>query len=435
MAIFGVWSRFGFRANPYSEATLPPDETGHRLLVGREVQIADIQQRLGSGGTHPSVEGPVGAGKTSLLNVASFRMARHCLDLREKELYLPAKERFQPVADAQAFEMKVYQVVAQTLIEWQESFEAVGLKRPNLEPLATWLNSAEYGGWQAGGGVATLSASYGVSSEPNTGDGFQQSGFPEAVRSVLAEAFPAGAGGVICILDNLEILETTGVARKALEELRDRVFNIPQLRWVLCGSRGIVSRARSERLSGIFQAPVNIPSLPDKDAISAVDVRLRYYGDEGAVAPVTPAGFEFLYRALNNNMRDALAHAQEFSQWLAGDYPPGTEFPDDDGRTALLESWLAERAERASRDATSVQPRHWQFFTDLCKDGGRTGSSEYERFGFGKQQQMTAAVTALVQANLMVREVDPDDGTRTVNSVTSLGWLVYFYRSGFKLAE
>ena len=194
MAIFGVWSRFGFRENPYSEATLPPDESGHRLLVGRDSQIAAIQQRLGSGGTHPSLEGPIGAGKTSLLNVAAFRMARHCLDLREQELYLPAKERFQPLADAQAFELKVYQVVTQTLIEWQESFEAVGLKRPNLQPLSQWINSPEYGGWQAGGGVATLNGTFGKSSEPNTSEGFQQSGFPEAVRAALAEAFPSEIG-------------------------------------------------------------------------------------------------------------------------------------------------------------------------------------------------------------------------------------------------
>jgi hypothetical protein len=107
MAIFGVWSRFGFRENPYSEATLPADENGHRLLVGRDAEIMDIQSRIGSGGTHPAVEGPIGAGKTSLLNVASYRMARHCLDVGSKELYLPARERFQPQTDAAAFELKV----------------------------------------------------------------------------------------------------------------------------------------------------------------------------------------------------------------------------------------------------------------------------------------------------------------------------------------
>ncbi|WP_107765135.1 ATP-binding protein [Nocardioides terrigena] len=433
MAIFGVWSRFGFRENPYSEATLTPDETGHRLLVGRDSEVENIQIRLGSGGTHPSVEGPIGAGKTSLLNVAAYRMARHCLDLREKELYLPAKERFQPHADADAFELKVMQVVAQTLVEWQDSFEAVGLARPNMHPLDQWLNEPEYGGWQAGGGAATVSASYGRTTEPNTSEGFQKSGFGDAVRAALEEAFPPGTGGIICIMDNLEILETTGSARKTLDELRDRVFNIPQLRWVLCGSRGIVSRARSERLSGIFQAPMIVRKLPDDDAVAAIRTRIEFYGDDDAVAPVTPKAFDFLYRALNSNMREALSHAQEFSHWLASEYPQGQSFPDDSARDELLQIWLAERATDAFRDATSVQPRHWQFFTEVCEAGGRIGSAEFDRFGFGFQQQMTAAVTALVAANLMVREIDPDDGNRTVNSVASLGWLVFFYKSGFDM--
>lgn len=220
VAIFGVWSRFGFIANPYSEATLPSDESGHRLLVGRDAEIDNIQQRLGSGGTHPSVEGPIGAGKTSLLNVAAFRMARHCLDLRQRELYLPAQERFQPLDDADAFETKVFQVVAQTLLQWQDSFEAVGLERPNLHLLGQWLNEPEYGGYQFGGGVASANATYGRSNEPNTGEGFEKSGFPGAVRTALSAGFPEGSGGIICILDNLEILETTRAARRALDELR-----------------------------------------------------------------------------------------------------------------------------------------------------------------------------------------------------------------------
>ena len=434
VAIFGVWSRFGFVANPYSEATLPPDESGHRLLVGRDAEIENIQQRLGSGGTHPSIEGPVGAGKTSLLNVAAFRMARHCLDLRQRELYLPAQKRFQPTQSADAFEAKVFQVVAQTLIQWQESFEAVGLERPNLHLVSQWLNEPEYGGYQFGGGAATMSVNYGRSSEPNTSQGFEQSGFAEAVRNALEVGFPEGSGGIVCILDNLEILETTGAARQALDELRDRVFNIPQLRWVLCGSRGIVSRARSERLSGIFQAPVMVRQLSDSEAVDAVRRRIEYYGDDNALAPVTPEGFDFIYGALNKNLRDALAHAQEFSQWLAGEFPPGSDIPDEDTRVSLLRDWLTERASAAFRDANNVQPRHWQFFQDVCQVGGRTGSADFVQFGFGRQQQMVAAVTALVNANLMVREVDPDDATRTVNAVTSLGWLVFFYRTGHETA-
>jgi hypothetical protein len=60
------------------------------------------------------------------------------------------------------------------------------------------------------------------------------------------------------------------------------------------------------------------------------------------------------------------------------------------------------------------------------RSGGRVGSADFDQYGFGRQQQMMAAVTALVAANLMAREVHPEDGREPVNSNTSLGRLVYF---------
>lgn len=396
--------------------------------------MAEIQRRIGSGGAHASVEGPIGVGKTSLVNVAAYRMARHCMDARARELYLPAVERFQPSRDLAEFEASVYRVVAQTLIRYADSFSHVGLDEPDVAGLNRWLNSPQYGSWSAGGSVLGNGLEVGKGSEPNTSEGFNRSGFPEAVRQALAKCFPRGTGGVICILDNLEIVETAGEARARLDELRDRIFNIPELRWVLCGSRGIVSRARTERLSGIFQVPLIVSPLDDDSAIDAIRARISYFGVGDSQPPVTPDGFEFIYKAHNKNLREAMTTAQDFAHWMANEYVgPDTLFPPAEERDELLQVWLAERAERAFRDARNIQPRVWQFFEELCTRGGRAGSGEFESFGFGFQQQMISAVTSLIEVNLMVREVDPENGSRTVNSVTPLGWLVYFYRAKFEL--
>ncbi|MCH8572235.1 ATP-binding protein [Nesterenkonia sp. AY15] len=433
MSIFGIWSDFGFQQNPYSQDTLAPDEMGDLLLAGRDKEVRGIQARLGSGGAHPSVEGPIGVGKTSLLNVAAFRMAKRCLEARAGELYLPAVQRFQPVKDVAEFEAQVYRVVAQTLIRYQGSFKQVGLSEPDVKKLNKWLNEPQYGGYSVGASVLGSGAEWGKSSEPNTGEAFLRSGFPEAVRAVLEECFPANTGGVVCILDNLEIVESAGAARSTLDELRDRLFNIPQLRWILCGSRGIVSRARTERLSGIFQAPLQVGPLNDASAVEAITRRLEYFGLEGATAPVSPSGFDFIYTALNKNLRDALSTAQEFSHWLSAEYPAGDTLPDETARDRLLEAWMTERAENAFHDAHDVQPRHWAFFEAVCENGGRAASADHQEYDFVSQQQLVSAVTALVNANLFVREVDPDNGARTVNACTSVGWLVYFYRAQFEL--
>ena len=434
MALFDIWPDFGFRENPYSQETLEANDTGDALLAGRDSEVQEIQRRIGSSGAHPSVEGPVGVGKTSLVNVAVYRMTKKCMEARAGQLYLPAVERFQPNSDLAEFEAGLYRVVAQTLIQYSDSFRKVGLNEPNTTALNRWLNSPEYTSWSVGGSAFGFGGQRGHGSGPNTGEGFARAGFPAAVRQVLADCFPKGTGGIVCVLDNLEIVETTGDARSRLDELRDRVFNIPELRWVLCGSRGIVSRARTERLSGIFQSPRIVGPLADESAIDAIRLRISWYGMDGAEAPVTPQGFEFIYRALNMNLRDAMSTAQEFSQWLYDEYVgKDVDLPSAKDRDQLLEVWLAERAEKAFGDARQIQPRHWQFFEDLAARGGRAGSGEFDEFGFASQPQLVSAVTALANVNLVVREVDPEKGSRTVNAVTAAGWLVFFHRSNFAI--
>lgn len=431
MNLFSIWPRFGFINNPYDNNNLPGDEVGNKLLVGRDVEIDRISRRVGSGGTHPSVEGPAGVGKSSLLAVAGYRMMQQCLSAQDGTLFVPTGHFFQATESVEEFEADVYREVAQTLIRNVEAFRRVGLEVPDVSAIDKWLNDAEYRSYQ--GQLSGIGGGRG--SEPNTAAGFLESGFPAAVRMELERLFPEpGAGGVICVLDNLELLQTSGQARDVLEELRDRVFNLPGLRWVLCGSRGIVSRARSQRLSGVFEVPLILGPLPVDASDDLIARRIDHYSMADCYPPVTPQSFEFLYRALNHNLRDALAYAQQFSDWLYDEYvKTDRELPPHHETDSMLQVWLAEQADRAKDEAGGVQRRQWQFFDQLAKNGGSTGASEWEAYGFTTQQQFSAAVTALVTANVVVRETDPDNASRSIATITPQGWLVFFNRNRYDL--
>lgn len=435
MGLFDIWNEFGFSENPYSQVTLRSDELGDRLLAGRDLEVKLLQRRIGDTGAHPAVEGPIGAGKTSMINVAVYRMQQRCLEARAEQLYLPAVGEFQPGDDASSFQRLFYYNLAQTIIKNVEKFAYVGLPEPDVRLLDKWLNKFQYTGWNGGVQVLGSGPQGGHSSEPNTGDGVTESGFQQNVRDLLTHCFPPGSGGIVCILDNLEILETPGDARKTLDELRDKVFNLPQVRWVLSGSRGIVSRAKTERLSGMMTAPMLLEPINDLAAVDAIERRIKEYGTEVALVPVSPDAFDFLYLTLNKNLRESLTKAGEFSHWLYDEYVDTDGYPEDAELTPLLHHWLMEKAEYAAQDAKGVRPRNWQFFDSLCAFGGRAGSGEWATFDFAQQQGMTGAVTELVDANLMSRETDPDNGQKTVNSVTSTGWLVYFFRTNFEQAE
>lgn len=432
MSLFSIWPSFGFESNPYSQETLSSDKTGDQLLVGRDDESIQLAQLIGTDGSFPTLEGPIGVGKSSLLEVTAYRMRKACLDAKSGELYVPAVSRFQPSNDLEELEAEVYRVLAQTLIHYASDFEAAGLFKPDVVELNKWLNASKYSSREGGVGAFGFELSGGHGEEGNTGEGYTKSGFPTAIRALLASAFEGQRGGIICILDNLELVESVGSARAALDHLRDRVFNLPNVRWVLCGSRGIVSRARTERLSGVFHAPMKLEPLADATTVEAIHRRIEVYGDEDSQPPVTPNGFAFLYSALNSNLREALSTSQQFAQWVHQQYVIiNQEIPAPSELDALLEVWLFQRAETAYEDANSVQPRNWRFFSELCEAGGRANAADWRDFGFGTQQQYGSAVTQLANVNLVVRETDPEDGTKKVFAVTALGRLVYFFRSRF----
>ena len=125
--------------------------------------------------------------------------------------------------------------------------------------------------------------------------------------------------------------------------------------------------------------------------------------------------------------------ARNFSFWLRRQ---SGDLPDAAGRAEYLMIWLAEEAEKAS-STVRAQPAAWTFFERICGEGnGRAASAEFElKYGFEDQQQGAGYVTVFANANLMVREVDPEDGRATINTVTAEGWLVFFHRDGYQVDQ
>lgn len=70
-----IWLDFGFRENPYAVEPLAASAEGQQLLIGRGVELRRLEHAITSLDLHTTIEGPIGAGKTSLVAVA-----RHSLD-------------------------------------------------------------------------------------------------------------------------------------------------------------------------------------------------------------------------------------------------------------------------------------------------------------------------------------------------------------------
>jgi hypothetical protein len=175
----------------------------------------------------------------------------------------------------------------------------------------------------------------------------------------LHTIFPPGStGSFIGIIDNLELAETSREARRRLETLRDSVFSIHGVRWVLCGANGIInSSVGSQRFAGRIAEPIRLAPIADDDVGAVVERRIaEFKRDDDASAPVDPNSFDHLYRISGRNLRNAFKHAQDFSMWLADEHPDAKPWD----YWGLLEVWLAFQAEQYEADSTSVKPRAWQ---------------------------------------------------------------------------
>lgn len=427
-----MWQDFGFKDNLYSTPPLTGTPEGSQLLVGRDAEVARLRTHWASLDTHASMEGNNGVGKTSLVAVAAYRaMAAHALD-KNQPFFLPLVEPFQMKA-GEDLEEQVLFVIARSIIHYQDAFKAAGKKLPKLDDVRTWLDNPILRGGGGGGSVLGFGANANRTQSANSG-GFSKAGFRDTVKSWLAEIFPdKDAGAFVGVVDNLELLETSQEARKALEAMRDTVLALPGVKWVLCGANGIVrSSVGSQRLTGVIADPLQVKPLADTDIPLVIQRRAEAHRLRAdAIAPVGPDGFTHLYEVAGRNLRIALKHAQDFSLWLHSQGSVGT---GADERLQLLEVWLAEQADQYEEDTKSVTPAGWNFFDALLAGGGSCSPGDFEEFNFNSNQAMRPYVKQLEDANLVHSTIDESDQRRRTIVATSNGWLVHYKRSGYSLS-
>ena len=424
-----TYSAWGFKANPFNVRSLPPDGIGAELLVGRPDELSLLIRRINNPPKIPTLEGMNGVGKSSIVNVASYSCFDAFLHDPDKPLYIPCKKIFQftPTSNRDTFITEVILEVAQTLLDYSSRIEGDRLKSVvEAKGLRDWLNAPQMRGLQ--GNLGPIGA--GTSIETNTGDGYTLSGFPSAVKNILAQIFPDdSSGAVICVIDNLELLQTSESARDLLEALRDELFNVQGLRWVLCGALGIVRGVTSSpRLDGMMFEPIDVKKIPDESVGEIYSSRvLAFRETDKPYLPLHKDDFSRLYGILFGNIRALLGHTDEFCQYVS---EHGLQPESDEDKIKLFQEWLAEKCHSAYESARgTVGSRAWEVFNDAVVLDGLFAPSDFEHFRFNSAQAFRPHVKDLEDAGLVVSTKDEGDRRRKTIQVTPRGWLVNYHLS------
>ncbi|MFY3590608.1 MULTISPECIES: hypothetical protein [Achromobacter] len=461
MSKFGLdpYATIGLTENPFVVHALSADETGERLLVGRDDDIHLVAQRLHKHGKITCLDGHVGVGKTSLVNVAAYKCYRAYLAGETPQLLIPSVVSFQLKKDGNIDEFcaEVFRGVAQTLLKYAAELRQFELSASlSLPQLNAWLNSPivqhlnENGG--AGlnigiPGVAQLRVNGGAAtnSQVNQSSGFSQSGFESLIRQLLNEIFAVqGNGGVVCVIDNIELLETAISARRTLEALRDKLFTVNGLRWVFCGANGVIhSLAASPRLTAFLSTPViDVKNINPSKIPELIRTRLSEFSSDASKAedllPVDLDDLKHLYFLVNSNLRDLLGLADEYCEHYA---TSGQPIRVRDRKREKFDKWLHKATvDRYQALSSRISSNAWAVL-DIAMSkqfSGTFGAGDYESFNKNSTVAFERSTFArwlrdLVKLGLLSKSIDEEqsdeDGfSRDVFTVTAKGALVQYAR-------
>lgn len=457
---FDTYAAYGLSENPFLVHALKPDARGHRLLVGRDDEVQLVARSLHKHGKITCLDGHVGVGKTSLVNVAAYLCYEAFIAGKSPQLLIPVGEPFQlkKEEDINSFCSDVFRRVAQTLLKYRVDLQNLDQLPCGADQLEAWINSpvVEHitGALGIGGsvgiqGVASANANLGgaTSRQLNTSAAFSDQGFEQLVRSWLEQIFTVqGNGGVVCVIDNLELLESGAQARRTLEVLRDRLFTVHGLRWVFCGANGVIhSLAASERLGSFLNTPVIDVAHVQTSALEPLfHARFREFSmineaDAWNRLPLRLSDLQALYRIVNFNLRDLLALADEYCEDIHG---KGVVLIDDEHKTRRFAKWLDAATVARYQVLLSRLPSDAWVILDLVMSDdfkGTFGIGDYESLNQNSRVGISRStfekrLRDLVKNSLVSKTVDDEvqrkaDGfSREVFNVTAKGALVHYAR-------
>lgn len=333
----------GFFSDPFSNKALQADEEGEKLIVDRDSEVKKLVRRVQESDKIPTLEGPNGVGKTSIINIALHRVYLQSQGDKNEPMFIPCRCSFQLSQDKglEEFLDEFYLQVALTLVESADQLRPPPgyTKAPIETSIKNYIQSPIIRNYTA----SILGNGLGYGGTPNSGKGWERVGFRAAIDGWLKLLFPKSeTGGVICVIDNLEILQSSANAKKTIEALRDTAFAIDGIKWILCGSSGVVRGiASSSRLAGWLQKPINVGELREEVGGEVYDKRVKTFRqNEQAELPLTRDNFITLFDMFNGNSRFALDEAGAFCTWVFDEVDDLAQIPKDS-----FERWLREELE------------------------------------------------------------------------------------------
>jgi hypothetical protein len=224
------------------------------------------------------------------------------------------------------------------------------------------------------------------------------------------------------------LLETSEQARRQLERLRDEIMTLSGIRWVFCGSLGIIkSIASTPRLEGYLHKPIEILSVERNYIRELFDKRINYYSvksESPGYLPLTSNDIDFLYEVLNENLRNTIHYCDQYCLYTVdNNIKPNS----NEDKTKYFLGWLQQESNSIMTSIEGqLRPRSLRLFQDVINYGGVFSPSDFEKFDFNSIPALRPQVLELERVALLSSTIDETDNRRKTIQVTPKGWLASY---------
>lgn len=393
-----IWDEYGYHRNPFEPRALSATGEDAHLFVGREGEVEELSTWYvsnRSGGV--VVEGPIGVGKTTLVN-----MAQHRAHVHDKRI-LPCLKTVE-TQDGMTPQAFLLEVLAHVLYSLDRMDPAVA-SLPEFRELSRAVERGVLtsSGWQAHTTVAGFGGGGGrqTAMSPTAPDGLTMMAVHRYLERMVALAQARGFTRVIVAINNLDIVDLARF-KGLLQAVRDSSLALDGYLWTFIGPvglRGEIGEAASQRVSELIRGrPLELGPLTLEQAKRAVASRLATHRkDPVAIPPVEDDVIRFLYEASNGEIRYVLNRCGDIVEAVTRHLPAPA--------TVTLEKarWVLRDIVTPTVEHADLKPKEREVLRRIVQRR-RVQGKDYADYGFNQYQGLFNHISRLAEKRLLVKE-------------------------------
>ncbi|MEK9138229.1 MAG: hypothetical protein AAB393_13975 [Bacteroidota bacterium] len=309
--IQNIWSRYGFRGNPFDTAALSASAGAllpiSKAIVGREMESNESKMLLGvlrsTGGGRAVVEGDIGVGKTTFVNYHRYLWEVEAKD----KLLTPATEiAVSGNLTIASFVNNIVGALLGKIVLLQG--EKYVHSRPLLHELFLLNRVFTHRSLDVQASLFGFGGGVGRSAQASVPEPTEVQ-LVSYLHDLVGEVKQLGFKGLFLHFDNLELatLRNPDEARQLFELLRD-ILQIPDVYSIFVAHRGFFHEIISplERVRSVFSGfPIHVPPLSKEQLLEAIQCRYELLAVQPSrfIRPIDDTLLGYLYDLYDGKMR------------------------------------------------------------------------------------------------------------------------------------